>query len=112
MYEHNDYGMPLPEEMQMAADVSNKLMQCYPGYPWMVNADIVGGLVTIQLDFSGRWGCTLYWKTVEHDRAEMKEVMRAGGELLERFRLKRGVADEVQIYNMPVDFTGLPQPAL
>lgn len=102
---------PTPEEIQMAGYICEKLCGVYPGYPWAVSVNALGGIATIQLDFTGKWGFVLHLKALEHD-LDLKSVIMAGGELLERFKLRRGIADEAALYNMPVNYTGLPSPSL
>jgi hypothetical protein len=103
--------MPTKEELEIATYIAETLLRKYPGYPWAVQVNGEGGIATIQLDFTGKWAFVLHLKALEHD-LELKSVMRAGGELLERYKLRRGAADDAQIFNMPVNFSGLPQPAL
>lgn len=77
------------QEYQIAGEIANKLTACYPGHLWAVQID--QRLARIKnLLLSRTMGFTVDLVTLT---PEMKEVMRAGGELLERFGQKRGWID-------------------
>ena len=62
----------------------------YPGWLWMINPDQDGGVIYIySLRLSGEWGYVLKTGEVEND-AHGKAAIRAGGEILERFGIRRG----------------------
>lgn len=72
-----------------AADMLNKH---YPGHLWavFVDTETTGGILVIRnLAISFNYGCVLHLSTVNND-PDLRCVMRAGGELLERARMKRG----------------------
>ena len=76
--------------------VGEDLSRAYPGYFWMVGVE--HGSVQIDLQIEKpigleRYGYRLNLSTVLGPGGQ-KRVMRAGGELLERFGLRRGVAHE------------------
>ena len=85
-------------EKQMADEdvciaVGEDLMQRYPGYPWSVGCNHEAGTVVIDLMIDKpphlrNYGYQLYLSTVLGAGGQ-KAVMRAGGELLERFGLRR-----------------------
>lgn len=69
----------------------------YPGHPWLVMADDVGGIVNIMHpQLSGLHGFTLHITKID---TKFKSVSRGAGELLERFKVKRGghKQDEIQM---------------
>jgi hypothetical protein len=75
-------------EMRIAKQCADHLHQHYPGHLWAVNVNHDGGTVNIfNLALSNLYGYVLHLTTVEHD-PNLKCVMRAGGELLERAKLK------------------------
>lgn len=95
-----------PAEMHLAGQIGEALNKHYPGHLWAVNVDNVGGVVNIfNMRLSGRWGFTLHLNDVLHD-PDLKTVMRAGGELLERYRLKVGRFNQDQYDSLPADFAG------
>lgn len=70
-----------------AADLLNKH---YPGHLWavFVNSEEKGGILQIKnFNISYRYGYTLHIANLD---PELKNVLRAGGELLERAHMKRG----------------------
>lgn len=70
----------------MAKNIADALHKHYPGHLWAVRIeDTVVHVFNLAL--SGRWGVLLHKTKID---PEMKTVMRAGGEILERYRLRRG----------------------
>lgn len=92
-------------EFDKAKYVAERLHQTYPGYRWMVNAG--GGVVNVLLgDSLSQWGFTVnYVKNYSSSDFDRKIDMFAG-ELLERYRLKRGAADQNQIDAAHRDIAG------
>lgn len=70
--------------------VAGCLNKHYPGYMWMLNIDVRGGVVDIQnLDISSRYGYREYLSIVQEDIG-LKSIIRGAGEMLERAKLDRG----------------------
>lgn len=76
--------------------VGEDLTKHYPGYPWMVGCNHEAG--TLQIDLMvdkpphlRNYGYMLHISSVLGSDGQ-KKVMRAGGELLERYGLRRGWA--------------------
>jgi hypothetical protein len=78
------------QDMTMAKDIAETLFATYPGYMWGVN--VKSGIALIKcLNVSSLWGFVLKYKDIKDDAGfRKKEVIRAGGEILERAKLKRG----------------------
>jgi hypothetical protein len=78
------------QDMTMAKDIAETLFEKYPGYMWGVN--VKSGIALIKcLNVSSLWGFVLKYKDISGDaNFRKKEVIRAGGEILERAKLKRG----------------------
>ncbi len=91
-------GAPLAD-LALAVAVYHKLDQHYPGHNWRVNADHETGLVTVQLLYldklrhNAKWGYVIKIASLANDPT-YRAAVTAGGELLERFRLRRGPAQE------------------
>ena len=89
-------------EQALAKRVGDALNRWYPGYLWGVNVE--QGLVLVHnLTLSGNWGFVLKEENIS---ASLQEVMRAGGEILERYFLPRREIDEATLVNLPTDFAG------
>lgn len=82
-----DIGFTVGEQL-LAKRVAETLMSHYPGHAWAV--DVGHGIINIRsLDLHGEWGYTLHNR--EYSASELeKRVVRAGGEVLERFGQARG----------------------
>jgi hypothetical protein len=63
------------------------LDRAYPGHGWQVIADSAQGYVGVRLPIltGGNWAYLIKWPDLTP-----AQVIRAGGELLERYRLPRG----------------------
>ena len=72
----------------LAGNALATLERHYPDWGWQVGVDDIGGVMHVRATAipSGRWGFLLKLKRVD---PEGLAVMRAGGELLERYRLRR-----------------------
>lgn len=83
-----------PRDAILAGQVAEMLTKHYPGHPWAVTADHKGGVIVIKnLGFSFTYGYVL--KIADDDGPRLHvEIMRAGGEILERFRVPRARAQE------------------
>jgi|TARA_R110000744_G_scaffold352854_2_gene459105 hypothetical protein len=69
-----------------AKNVAEALEKKYPNWLWAVH--VMDGVVVVKsMRLSGNWGFVLHEDKIDND---YKSVMRAGGELLERFRMSRG----------------------
>jgi hypothetical protein len=85
----------IADDLSLAARITNKLEKHYPGYLWGVLFDEDGGVVNIinetvqsPLATNLKYGYVLHMRTIHMD-PDLKCVMRAGGEILERARLDR-----------------------
>lgn len=78
------------QDMTMAKDIADTLFGHYPGYMWGVS--VKSGVAVIKcLNVSSLWGYVLKYRDICHDAAyRHKEIIRAGGEILERAKLARG----------------------
>jgi hypothetical protein len=92
--------------MLLVKRTAETLHKHYPGHLWAVNIDEEGGVITVMnLALSGKWGFLLKLKTVQED-PDLKSVMRAGGELLERYRLRRGGYRPGELSTLQRNFRG------
>jgi hypothetical protein len=87
--------------------LAEKLHAHYPHQLWGVNVESRTGLITIRnLYLAGNWGYVLKMGEVYSASSLEKDVIRAGGEILERFRMARGAFDADAYSAAPVDFAG------
>lgn len=77
-------------DMTMAKDIAETLFATYPGYMWGVA--VKSGVAIIKcLNVSSIYGYILKYKDIKDDAGvRHKEVVKAGGEILERAKLVRG----------------------
>lgn len=98
-------------EFYVAKRAAEKLVELYPGYLWTAN--VTQGILDIRnVSLSGQWGFTIHacksYSSSDLDR----KVMLAGGEILERYRQRRGSIDHNAIAALPTDHRGLYVPEL
>jgi hypothetical protein len=81
-------------DVMLAKRMTDVLMKHYPEHPWAVYVDGEHGIAHIKnLGLSGNLGFVLHLNFMEPDPNSLdRKVMRAGGEILERFGIKRGMA--------------------
>ena len=85
------------------------LFKHYPGHEWKVSID--GGTMKIlSMNLSSNWGYVIMLKDLEpNPKSFDKTIMRAGGEILERFGMPTQKMD-IQIWaDLPRDLRGIPQ---
>jgi hypothetical protein len=74
----------------IAREVAECLNIHYPCHAWAVTANVETGLVEVyNLKLSGKWGFIIKIDDMATDPG-LRLVIHAGGELLERFNVKRG----------------------
>lgn len=81
----------------IAKEVARILCEAYPGHPWHIS--VAGGMIVIKLmNISNKMGIARRYDRLTFDATIMKkEIVRAGGEFLERARLARGAYRGQQI---------------
>lgn len=81
-------------ENKICAMVGKQLEKHYPGWAWLVNCRLETGLVAVfNTQLSGRYGFYLPIAAIINE-TDPKLVMRAGGEILERYHQTTGAAPE------------------
>lgn len=81
-------------EEGLCAEIFTKLWEHYPRYDWKVRVDAVNGVAQIQLPFLYRstLGYVLHLDKLAGDPG-LRAIVQAGGNLLERWNLRRAKAD-------------------
>lgn len=89
---------------EVARQTFEILHKKFPGYTWLVGVDLDGGILDIRVkNFPNRWGFT------EHiSRWTPQRVMRAGGEVLERWHLSRARIKRHQVRELRADLFRRP----
>jgi len=81
-----------PSGQILLKNVMSTLHKHYPMHKWLCKVDEDGGVVSIyNLRFSGAQGYLLHIGNMDPN---LKCVVNAGGEILERYRQRRGQANE------------------
>lgn len=94
-------------EMTTAKDMADILHTAYPGHLWAVNVE--RGVADVRnLALSGRWGFRLVLPAVYSASEFKRDVIRAGGEILERYKLRRGRMDWDKYDELKTDVAGNP----
>lgn len=92
-------------DLVLAKNMADLLHRHYPGHLWAVTCE--KGVASVRnLYLSGNWGFIIKvgnaYSISEFDR----QVVRAGGELLERYKLHRGAFRDDQYLDIGKDFAG------
>lgn len=99
-----------PRDMMVAKHVFEVLDKHYPGHAWMAHADGKQGVIIVRNKMlSSHWGYVIKVHDVISATDLDDKVMRAGGEILERFALTRGKFDGEQWAGLPVSAAGVPE---
>jgi hypothetical protein len=94
-------------DILMAKEMAEALHQHYPGHLWAVTCDGTTGVFTIRdLMLSGQWGMVGLLRWIYSSSDFKRQVIMYGGELLERYRLRRGKLREDEYSALPMDFAG------
>lgn len=94
-------------DFNMAKNMAEILHEAYPGHLWAVTCEGEKGIATVRnMMLSGQWGFVLKLSDLFSSSDMKKQVVMAGGELLERYRLRRGAANQDILAAMPTDFAG------
>lgn len=98
-----------PQEMELAKAIGEHLFAIYPGHMWGVT--VQGGVAVIKnLSLEGQYGFVLHCHKLVNNLPNLKhEVMKAGGDLLERFRIDRTKGGAEQAHNFLVERMKLPR---
>lgn len=93
--------IPHPESSRGDLDLSTvilaKLWKHYPGWAWWVDIPPNQGVVVIKnltINPQGKYGMCLHLKDIE---TRMNDVVRLAGELLERYRKRRGAMKDEDV---------------
>jgi hypothetical protein len=92
-------------DLLLAKEMADTLHSTYPGHMWAVSVE--GGMANVRdMALSGVWGFRLKVPLIYSASSFKKNVIRAGGELLERFNISRGKAGAEQAAYAPLSIQG------
>lgn len=98
-------------EYNLCKNAAELLHKHYPGHLWAVS--VSESILDVRnLLFSGEWGFRLHVPAIYSSSDWDKSIIRAGGEILERYKHRRGVVHEDHISDLPTDFSGRHKPEL
>jgi hypothetical protein len=96
-------------DMLMAKTMGDVLQVAYPGHAWMVHVNGRQGIAVIRnMTLSANWGYLIRLPEMHSASWLDEQAKKAGGEILERFRMARGRFDGEKWAALPVDITGSP----
>lgn len=94
-------------DILMAKEMAEALNAAYPGHMWAVACDGKIGFADVRnLALSGNHGFRLALDKIYSASDFKMRVIRAGGEVLERYRVSRGKASQDQYSSLKSDFAG------
>jgi hypothetical protein len=92
-------------DLTLAKNMADLLHRHYPGHLWAVTCE--EGVATVRnLYLSGNWGFVIKVGDVYSMSDFDRKIVRAGGELLERFKMSRGKFRDDQYSDIKTDFAG------
>lgn len=93
----------------MAKEASDALTAAYPGWLWGVNVDGKTGMCDIQnFNLAGNRGYRLKLHDIYSASSFKADVLRAGGEILERYNQKVGKFDAQKWAELTLNAQGVP----
>lgn len=104
----DDNATSTMNDMLLAKQIAETLMAHYPHpHLWAVTCEGRTGIATIKnLNLSGTMGYVLKLPKLYSASSLAKDVMRAGGEILERYHMHAGQFNEAQYTALQTDFAG------
>lgn len=93
----------------MSKEAAEALLAAYPGWMWGVNVNGEQGVADIKnFNLSGQWGYVLKLRDIYSASSFKADVIRAGGEILERYNQKVGKFDPQRWSELMLDSRGVP----
>jgi hypothetical protein len=92
-------------DLDAAMRTEAALSRFYPGHPWAASKD-GPRLHCLLISASGQWGYTIDLYPTMTEAELVRQIKQAGGELLERFGIARGLAGRGQSPGVDRDFAG------
>jgi len=94
-------------DIVMSKEMAEALHGAYPGHMWAVACDGEIGFADVRnLALSGNWGFRIKLTEIYSGSDFKRRVVMAGGEMLERYRMRRGRFNAAEYSDIPVDSAG------
>ncbi len=94
-------------EFNLCKDAGDALAQAYPGHLWVVHPEGNGSIIVVRnVSLSGQWGFVLHVPAIYSASDFKKQVLMAGGEILERFEMSRSKFKPAEYADLKTDFAG------
>lgn len=94
-------------DLATSKQIAERLNAAYPGYLWAVHIQWRQGIATVRnLSLSGVWAFVVHLTLVASASELEAKALRAGGEILERYRMRRGPIDYDAYDSAPLSFDG------
>ncbi|HOX27378.1 MAG TPA: hypothetical protein PLL30_17030 [Candidatus Krumholzibacteria bacterium] len=94
-------------EFNLCKEVAETLFQAYPGHLWAVNPEGNGSIIVVRnVSLTGQWGFVLHVPAIYSASEFKKNVIRAGGEILERYQMSRSQFKAAEYAALKTDFAG------
>lgn len=114
------HGDSMVKDLAFGKKILDVLEQYYAMHPWFVECNDQAGTASIQLMYTGKDGKLRIWKygylfhlkNLDGVPDFNLKIMRAGGEILERYNMQRRQAtvnDIVDFYGKEIDTAGMVQ---
>lgn len=102
--ENSGHGPTMFKDLDVGKKILNVLEKHYALHPWFVSVSHEAGTASVQLMYEGgdkkiriwKYGFLLHLNKLDEGMIE-KKIMRAGGEVLERYNMARRMASENDI---------------
>lgn len=96
----------------LCKDIADTLVKNFPGWAWTVEPDERGGVINIRnLHCHESLGYTIHGEILNDPGVRRREVIKAGGEILERFKMPHAFRADV-VAEAPRDARGMMIPDL
>lgn len=92
-------------EFNLCKEVAETLHATYPGHLWAVNPQS-GCIMVRNVALSGMWGFVLHIPAIYSASEFKRQVIMAGGEILERYKMSRGEFKAAEYAELKTDFRG------
>lgn len=96
------------DDYLVAKQIGDALNEAYPGYLWAIHVSHEEGVAVIKsMLMPPQWGWVIHTGKVFSASDLVHKAKSGAGEMLERFRLRRGAMNEDELVSRPTDARGI-----